>query len=123
MANKPISTRPLNGNEILMREKFYETITAQSDLMDKLSERLLTLELAIPGLCATVLKLMRGDKAMVAVNIALYITFACWLLALIVPVKCSRMEPCCRIFDITSACHARFRTGSLASIWARWRSV
>jgi len=36
MANKPILTRPLNDNEKMMREKFYENITAQSDLLDKL---------------------------------------------------------------------------------------
>ncbi len=83
MSNQPISTRPLSDNEKLMREKFYESITAQSDLMDKLSERLLTLELAIPGLYATVLKLVSGDKATVVVNAALYLTFGCWLLALI----------------------------------------
>jgi uncharacterized membrane protein YfcA len=83
MSDKPISTRPLSDNEKLMREKFYESIVAQSDLMDKLSERLLTLELAIPGLYATALKLMRGDKATVTINAALYITFACWLLALV----------------------------------------
>ncbi len=62
MANKPTSTRPLNDNEKLLREKFHESIVAQSDLMDKLSERLLTLELAIPGLYATALKLISGDK-------------------------------------------------------------
>lgn len=82
MNNQPISTRPLNDNEKLLREKFYESIAAQSDLLDKLSERLLTLELAIPGLYATVLKLVSGDKATVAVNPAFYLTFAFWLLAL-----------------------------------------
>jgi len=83
MPNKPISARPLNENEKLLREKFYESIVVQSDLMDKLSERLLTLELAIPGLYVTALKLMRGDKATVTINAALYVTFAFWLLALI----------------------------------------
>jgi hypothetical protein len=82
MSNKPISTRPITDNEKLLREKFHENITAQSELMDKLSERLLTLELAIPGLYATVLKLVAGDKAIVSVNAAFYVTFACWLLAL-----------------------------------------
>jgi hypothetical protein len=82
MSNQPISTRPLSDNEKLLRDKFYESIAAQSDLVDKLSEHLLTLELAIPGLYATVLKLISGDKATVTVNAALYVTFACWLLAL-----------------------------------------
>lgn len=82
MSNQPISTQPLSDNEKLMREKFYENITAQSDLMDKLSERLLTLELAIPGLYATALKLVSGNDATVIVNAAFYVTFACWLAAL-----------------------------------------
>ncbi len=83
MSNKPIPTRPVSDNEKLLREKFYESIAAQSDLMDKLCERLLTLELAVPGLYAAILKLTRGDKATLTVNIALNFTFACWLLALI----------------------------------------
>jgi len=78
MSDKPISTRPLSDNEKLMRQKFYESLAAQSDLMDKLGERLLTLELAILGLYATVLKLVGGDKATVTVNGAFYITFGCW---------------------------------------------
>lgn len=83
MANKPISTRPVGENENLLRNKFYESIAAQSDLMDKLAERLLTLELAIPGLFATVLKLTRGADATLPVNMALNLAFALWLLALI----------------------------------------
>jgi len=83
MANKPIPTRPLSENEDLLRKKFYESIAAQSDLMDKLAERLLTLELGIPGLFATVLKLTRGDSATLTINAALNLAFALWLLALI----------------------------------------
>ena len=73
----------MHDNEKLLREKFHESIAAQSDLMDKLSERLLTLELAIPGLYAAALKLVRGADATVAYTSALYVTFACWLLALV----------------------------------------
>ena len=83
MSNQPISTRPLSDDDKSLRQKFYESIAAQSDLMDKLSERLLTLELAIPGLYATVLKLVSGEKATVHLNAAFYVTFACWLAALI----------------------------------------
>ena len=83
MGDKPISTRPLTDNENLLREKFYESIAAQSDLMDKLSGQLLTLELAIPGVYATMLKLTSGDKATVILNAAFYIAFFCWLAALI----------------------------------------
>jgi len=82
MSNKPIPARPLTESEKFLREKFYASIASQSDLIDKVGERLLTLELAIPGLYAAVLKLVAGDKATVTVNAAFYITFACWLLAL-----------------------------------------
>lgn len=82
MSQQPLAPRPLSDGEKKLREKFHEHIAAQSDLMDKLSERLLTVEMAIPGLYATVLKLVRGDKAAMAVNTALYLTFACWLGAL-----------------------------------------
>ena len=83
MPDKIISTRPVNENENLLRKKFYESIADQSTLMDKMSERLLTLELGIPGLFATVVKLTRGDKAALPINTALNIAFACWLVALI----------------------------------------
>lgn len=76
-------SRPVSENENLLRKKFYEHITAQSDLMDKLAERLLTLELGIPGLFATVLKLTRGDDAMLPINAALNMAFAFWFLALV----------------------------------------
>ena len=46
----PISSRPPNLNERLMQERFSEAIAAQSQLMDHLAQRLLTLELAIPSL-------------------------------------------------------------------------
>ncbi|MEP0803897.1 MAG: hypothetical protein HRF47_00280 [Chloroflexota bacterium] len=83
MAKEPIPTRPVSENENLLRKKFHESIAAQSDLMDKLAERLLTLELGIPGLFATVVKLTRGDKATLTINAALNLAFAFWLVALI----------------------------------------
>lgn len=83
MAGKAIPTIPVSENQNLLRKKFYENIAAQSDLMDKLSERLLTLELAIPGLFATVLKLTRGEDAALPINAALNWAFVFWLAALI----------------------------------------
>ena len=83
MSDQPIPTAPVSDHVKLLREKFYESIAAQSDLVDKMSERLLTLELAIPGLYATVLKLVSGEKATVRLNPAFYVTFACWLAALV----------------------------------------
>jgi len=82
MSNQPISTRPLGDHEKTMHEKFYESITAQSELMDKLSGQLLTLELAIPGVYATMLKLVSGRQATVQVNTAFYLAFITWFAAL-----------------------------------------
>ena len=81
MAGKAIPTIPVSENENLLRKKFYESIAAQSDLMDKLGERLLTLELGIPGLFATVLKLTRGEDATLPINAALNLACAFWLVA------------------------------------------
>lgn len=83
MSDQPIVTRPLDENEKLLRQKFYESISAQSVLMDKLSGQLLTLELAIPGAYAAVLKLIGGDPAVVRTNAAFYIAFIAWFAALI----------------------------------------
>jgi hypothetical protein len=83
MSDKPISTRPLDENEKLLRQKFYESVAAQSDLMDKLSERLLTLELAIPGAYAAVLKLLYGEKATIMPGTVGIIAFVLWFASLI----------------------------------------
>lgn len=83
MPEKPLPTRPPTEEENTLRKKFYENIASQSDLMDKLAERLLTLELGIPGLFATVLKLTRGDDATLTINAALNLAFALWLAALV----------------------------------------
>lgn len=82
MTKQPIPTRPRNTQEIKLIEKYAESFANQGDLMDKLAQRLLTVELAIPGLYATVLKLVAGDKATVPVNYFLYVTFGLWVLAL-----------------------------------------
>jgi hypothetical protein len=82
MTNQPLPTRPPDTSEKKLKEKYAESFAHQSDLMDKLAQQLLTLELAIPGLYATVLKLIWGDKATVPVNNALYVTFGLWVVAL-----------------------------------------
>lgn len=82
MTDQPLVTRPPDTYEAKIKEKYAESFANQSDLMDKLAQQLLTLELAIPGLYATVLKLIRGDQATVPVNNMLYVTFALWIVAL-----------------------------------------
>lgn len=83
MPKNTITTRPINENEDFLRRKFYETIVAQNELLDKISERLITLELAVPSLYVTILRLVRGDNEVLVINYALYTTFACWLVSLI----------------------------------------
>ena len=81
--NQPaLPTRPPDRGEKILQEKFYEHLAAQSDLMDKIAAQLLSVELAVPGLYAAVLKLVRGDEATVPLNTCAYIAFALWLLAL-----------------------------------------
>jgi len=94
MTGQPLTTRPPDTYGKKLREKYIESFANQSDLMDKLAQQLLTLELAIPGLYATVLKLIRGNEATVPVNnvpsewlipkdnSVLYLTFALWIVAL-----------------------------------------
>ena len=83
MSHPTLPTRPVGSNETTLRDKFAESVAGQSDLMDKLGQQLITLELAIPGLYATVLKFTRGDAATAARNQWLYLAFGCWFLALV----------------------------------------
>lgn len=78
-----LTTRPLSSSEKLLRDKFYERYVGQNELMDKLAQQLITLELAIPGLYATVLKLLQGETAVLPDGFWLYFTFGCWFLALL----------------------------------------
>jgi hypothetical protein len=83
MTDSPIPTIELSSTDKILQQKFAESITGQNELMDKLGQQLIAMELAIPGLYATILKLMSGDKATVAAGKAFYLTFACWFLALL----------------------------------------
>lgn len=83
MSEEIIATRPPNENDNLLRKKFYEDIAGQSERVDKLSTHLLTIELAIPGIYATVLKLMQGDKAVLGNTSTVQLTFGIWFIALI----------------------------------------
>lgn len=84
MASEPVLTsRPVAGAETVLRHKFAESLVGQSDLMDKLAQQLITLELAIPGIYATVLKLTAGGNATVTVDAWVIGAFACWLVALL----------------------------------------
>ena len=82
MDDQPISTVPMSQRDKLLKKRFAESITQQSDHLDRLGYQLITLELAIPGLYATALKMVQGSKATLDSNSWLFVTFACWFVAL-----------------------------------------
>ncbi len=82
MNDEPIMTRPPSSGEKILKDKFAENIAGQNDLMDQLGKLLITLELAIPGLYATVLKMTKGSQATVKIDAWLVGAFILWFSAL-----------------------------------------
>jgi hypothetical protein len=81
-SNPAIKTRPPSSpNDIALLEKFSNEIVKQSDRLDDLAKQLFTLELAIPGIYATVLKLVSGEKGVFVHSSFLYITLLLWFMA------------------------------------------
>lgn len=81
--DRPIPTIPLSRQDELLRDRLIEDVAAQSTRMDELARQLITLELAVPGLYATALRLVAGEKATVAAGPGLYAALACWGIALV----------------------------------------
>lgn len=81
--NTIIKGRPPNAEETFIHEKHLESISRQPILMEEVAKQLLTLELAIPGIYATVLKLTSGDKDKLTLTDNLYFVFSFWLVSLI----------------------------------------
>ena len=74
MDQNPIRTAPPSQQDHLLRDKLIEDIAGQSTRMDDLARQLITLELAIPGVFATALKLVAGDRGTIAIGIWLVLT-------------------------------------------------
>jgi nitrogen fixation-related uncharacterized protein len=81
-SDTPLQTRPVRPEERFMQERFTEAIANQSKQMDTLAQQLLVIELAIPGLYATSLKLVSGTEK-TEFSLAIAIAFGCWFIALI----------------------------------------
>lgn len=79
--NNPIPTHPPSALDKQLQEQFAAEIIKQNDRLDELAKQLFTLELAIPGLYATALKLMQGDGATFSHPLG-WLPFVFWLLAL-----------------------------------------
>ena len=77
-----IPTAPPSSQDRLLREKLIEEIAGQSERMDQLARQLISLELAIPGLYATVLPLRAGEHATPLSSFVFQLSLICWGLAL-----------------------------------------
>ncbi len=66
-----------------LEKGFITAIIDQPKLLDELAKQLVTLGLAIPGLYATVLKLIGGGDAVVESAPMIVGAFACWFIALV----------------------------------------
>ena len=76
------AVQPLDKFDETLREGFAKALTEQAAHFDELAKQLITLELAIPGLYAAVLKLVSGDTSTLHHSWPIVIAFVCWLLAL-----------------------------------------
>ncbi len=78
-----VKTTPLSNRDRKLQEKFTEEIVNQSSLMDSIGKQLITIELAIPGVYATALKLtVDNDATPQHGAILLSLTFLLWFIAL-----------------------------------------
>jgi len=87
MNNEQIyKSKPLTKIEQKLQEKFAEDIANQATLMDSMGKQLLSLELAMVGIYATVLKLIAGDGTTLTGGWSIGITFLFWFMAVVATV-------------------------------------
>ena len=77
----PKPTRPPSTESVFLLEEFKKEVVKQSDRMDDLAKELFKLELAIPGIYATVLKLFVDRNTQLSGHLVLG-AFLCWAAAL-----------------------------------------
>lgn len=79
---EPIIGQAPNDEDTFLKEKHLESISKQPELMDSIAKQMLTLELAIPGLYVSAIRV--SDKlGKINPTCALYLAFASWLLSLV----------------------------------------
>lgn len=77
-----LKAAPVTRYDKTLLDSFAKDVAAQSTRLDDLARQLITLNIAIPGLYATVLKFIHGEAFKVQEPIMLLITFGAWMLAL-----------------------------------------
>lgn len=83
MEEEKYRSKPVDSIDKKLQEKFAEDTANQATLMDNMGKQLLTLELGMVGIYATVLKLVAGSEATLYVDGSVVITFLLWLMAVI----------------------------------------
>ena len=86
--SKPIvidaeNIQPLDDIDKTLRESFAKDIAEQCNRLDDLAKQLITVQLAIPGIFATVLKAVAGDTAVLPVTIVVLLAYAAWFAGLL----------------------------------------
>lgn len=80
---QPMSTqRPSSTDEVLLN-KFDEDFVEQANRISEVAKLLITIELAVPGMYATALKLVQGKESIVTLGFPVYLAFGFWLVALV----------------------------------------
>jgi hypothetical protein len=77
-----VYSAPPSKSDEELEKGFVTAIIDQPKLLDELAKQLVTLNLAIPGLYATALKLIGGDDAVVNSAVMIGGAFFCWFVAL-----------------------------------------
>ena len=76
-------SRPPTAGESKLTELYYERFADQNRQMDELARQMITIELAVPGLYASILALLRGQDATLPPGPWLLVAFGGWALALL----------------------------------------
>ncbi len=84
--NKTYQSKPLTPIEQKLQEKFAEEVANQATLMDSMGKQLLSLELAMVGIYATVLKLISGESATLETGWSVGIAFLLWFMSVVATV-------------------------------------
>jgi len=78
-----LHSKPVSDRDKILLEKFEADFVEQANRIADLAKQLITVELAIPGIYATALKLLQGDKATLAMGWDIRLAFGLWALSLI----------------------------------------
>ena len=77
-----VITQPLDKIDDTLRESFAKDIAEQCNRLDDLAKHLITLQIAIPGIFAAILKLVAGENAVIKQNGQVIGAYIAWLLGL-----------------------------------------